>query len=124
MSRLLPCCCYRWVNINHKVPHLCNLLVTSFNLCHYPVSKWFTKEAVCHIHNPLLGQLGHLLVDWHVIKEAVAIADFLEDVLGGETIIMWNCKVLEFVTFDVLLLSANKVLQETERELEMGAITY
>ena len=57
VSGFLPCCSYSWVNIDHKVPLFCNLLVTSLNLCHYPVSKWFTKEAVCHIHIHCLGNL-------------------------------------------------------------------
>ena len=63
-------------------------------------------------------------MDWHVVHEDVVVTDLDKDVLDGEPIILWDCKVLEATAHDILLLTADDVLQKAEKELDMGIMTY
>ena len=63
-------------------------------------------------------------MDWHVHHEVVVVANFLENVLDGEPIIMRDRYVLEGVAPDVLLLAADQVLQKAGKGLEFGEMTY
>ena len=59
-----------------------------------------------------------------MVHKDVIVTDLNKDVLDGEPVILWDCKVLEATALDVLLLTADDVLQKAEIELDMGIMTY
>lgn len=114
---LLPCCSDCRVDVDHEVPLLGHLRVSRFDLRHDPFGERLSNEGVRHVHDPLLRQLLHLLLDGHVPDEVVVVADLTEDVVDGEAVVLWYGEVLDGAAIDELLLAADDVLEKAERVL-------
>ena len=89
------------------------LLVSGFDLIHYPVTERLSDEAEGYVTNPLFRELRQLLLDWHVALEVIVAAPLGQDGLEVQAFILRDGEVAELLWAD-----------KTERGLAFEMLTY
>lgn len=89
------------IHSDEQVFLLCDLLVPHFDLAPDPLGEGVPDAAEGYVDDELLRQLDDLLDDGHVEPEVILHADVFEDVLNGESLILWARKVLHFICQDI-----------------------
>jgi hypothetical protein len=101
------------VDCDIEVSLNCLLGISCLDLLQDPIPERVADDAVCDVTDPLLRQLGQLLLDGQVASEFLVGAPLGQDGLEVQALILRDGEVAEGAGAD-----------ETEKGLELGAGTY
>ena len=89
-----------WVHGDHVVALQGHPLISSFNLCIYPVLEILPHDGVNNISQICPAELLNLLARWQCPFNISIVLGKVEDVLDRQAFELWNVYDLDIVTVD------------------------
>ena len=81
------------IHVDQQIFLSSDLPVALLDLPLDPLAEVLADDGVADVDDPLLGQLRQLLVDWEELEHLRILLEELEDVLHGQSIILWDMQV-------------------------------
>ena len=107
--------CDVWVDVDHHLPVLCDLLVARLHLGLDEVLEGGAEVGVDDVHQPLLREVGDVLLVWQVDGQAgVLLPGPGEDDLGREAFVLGTVEVRDVLAVQGLLDASHDVLQPVD----------
>ena len=93
-----------WVQLDHEVALLRDLLVALHDLLLHPVAEGVAQDGVRDVGDPLLGQPHDLLLVRVVVEGGRVLADELVQALDLERLVLRDLQVAALVVLEVWMM--------------------
>ena len=94
------CCSNLWVEFNHEITFIRNLIIAFLALSRYPFAELITNERVDHVDDPLAWQFIEVSFFGQVLLDLLKLVAVRDNLCAAERIVHWHMQVLRILRFD------------------------